>query len=132
MNARERKFDEEQREREKMGSCGSKPKVLKDEDDEAPIPAPSQEVGVSVPKANEVVVASKDKDIVDDHAVDEPGIKRRRPSLGDLFKEVYKCNFISVSDVTNLNTIFRNIHVNTISKNHLLTKVRSEGNVRAP
>uniref|UniRef100_A0A5B6Z7Y8 Uncharacterized protein n=1 Tax=Davidia involucrata TaxID=16924 RepID=A0A5B6Z7Y8_DAVIN len=76
-----------------MGGCATKPKELKAEAADTPAPAPApavkEEVGTVSEATKEVVVegevVDKDKEIVQDDAVDEQGSRRR--SLSHLFKE---------------------------------------------
>ncbi|MFQ6663371.1 hypothetical protein Gotur_030923 [Gossypium turneri] len=82
-----------------MGGCATKPKVLKGDEPEIPAPAPSKE---AVPEPKEAALAvladgekkvepdevAKDKDVIDDDAIDDQSNKRR--SLSNLFQEKEK------------------------------------------
>ncbi|KAG8497244.1 hypothetical protein CXB51_008485 [Gossypium anomalum] len=82
-----------------MGGCATKPKVLKGDEPEIPAPAPSKEA-VPEPKEAALAVAAdgekkveadevaKDKDVIDDDAIDDQSNKRR--SLSNLFQEKEK------------------------------------------
>lgn len=87
-----------------MGGCATKPKVLKGDEPEIPAPAPSKEA-VPEPKEAALAVAAdgekkveadevaKDKDVIDDDAIDDQSNKRR--SLSNLFQEVSVSNPIT-------------------------------------